>query len=233
MNLIPVIDYKQGNVVLAKRGMREKYEPVNSLLCSSSDIHHVIETILALARFKTIYIADLDCIENQHTNISLWSSICNSYPSIEFWIDLGTSCAKWPSYMHNTPNARPVLGSESFQVMYDLEDHIKRLRRYRPIISIDIKEEIILGPKDLFASLTTWSSDIIVLSLTHVGSNNGPNTHAISLVKSSIKNARLHYGGGIRNKKDIEQIKQLNIDGILIASSIHNGEITKEHLENN
>ena len=56
MKIIPVIDYMQGQVVLAKSGQRSSYQPVKSLLCPSANLNDVVENILSLTDFNTIYI---------------------------------------------------------------------------------------------------------------------------------------------------------------------------------
>ncbi len=230
MKVIPVIDYKQGNVVIAKMGMREKYEPASSLLCKSSNLYDVIDAILNLADFKTIYIADLDCIEKQQLDTYLWTELCQHYKDLEFWIDIGSVYKQWPKFMGHTTNARPVLGSESFPTNIDLESGIKLLTTYKPIISIDIIESEVLGPSNLLNSAKSWPNDVIILSISHVGSNQGPDKKTISHIQALIQNKNLYYGGGIRNKDDINQLSGLNIAGALVASTLHNGKLTKQEI---
>jgi len=230
MKIIPVIDYKQGNVVLAKMGMREQYEPASSLLCKSSNIYDVIDAILNLADFKTIYIADLDCIEKQQLDADLWIALGQHYQNLEFWIDIGSMYKQWPMFMNHTSNARPVLGSESFLTNSDLDSGIKLLMPYKPIISIDIIESEILGPKNLLRSTKLWPSDVIILSISHVGSNQGPDKQAISHIQSITQNKNLYYGGGIRDKNDIDQLSGLNIAGALVASTLHSGKLSEQEI---
>ena len=60
MQLIPVLDIKDGIVVHAKLGLRTQYAPIQSPLCASSAVVDVINAFLALAPFKIVYIADLN-----------------------------------------------------------------------------------------------------------------------------------------------------------------------------
>ena len=84
MNIIPVIDYMHGQVVLAENGDRARYQPVYSALCQHSDIHSVLRDLTSYANFNTVYIADLDSIENQQLNCSLWHQVFKTYSSIQF-----------------------------------------------------------------------------------------------------------------------------------------------------
>lgn len=233
MNIIPVIDYLQGNVVLAQQGNRSKYLPVTSKLCSGSDIATVLDSILSLNLFNTIYIADLDCIENDLLDKSLWPKICGRYPFIEFWIDIGNFSNSWKQIMQSSPNARPIVGSESFTTNIDLSETIHALKSFNPLLSIDIKFNTILGPNDLLTTFTDWPQDVIILPLNHVGSNNGPDVELIKKIQTILPKLSLFYGGGVRDINDLISLSKLNLSGALIANSLHNGNINSQNLLSN
>ncbi len=231
MKIIPVIDYQQGNVVLAQLGNRESYQPISSVLCDKPDINSVVEGILTLAEFKTIYIADLDCIEKQQLNVPLWPTLCSKHPDIEFWIDLGDINQRWDQVMSNVTNARPVIGSESHTSSHSLNSAVAKLQQYRPLLSIDIKQNKILGPEHLLSAFNAWPEDVVILSLSHVGSDNGPDFNSIEIIAKHLNNQNIFYGGGTRNNQDITQLEELNIKGILVANSLHTGRFDKSFLE--
>lgn len=232
MKIIPVIDYQQGHVVLAHMGNRDKYRAISSVLCETSDIFSVIEGILTLDEFKTIYIADLDCIENQQSNNIVWPTLCSKYPDIEFWIDLGSISQYWGQEMNSTPNARPVIGSESYTSIESINSCLKHLYQYRPLLSIDIKQGEILGPGDFLASFQAWPDEVIILSLSYVGSNNGPDIDMIKTIAEHVNDQQtLYYGGGIRHHQDITHLNNLKIGGALLASSLHTGKFDNNFLK--
>lgn len=230
MKIIPVIDYQQGNIVLAQMGNRDRYQPISSVLSDKSDVNSVIEGILTLAEFKTIYIADLDCIEKQQLDTSLWPTICSKYPHIEFWIDLGNANQRWDQVMSNITNARPVIGTESHNNIHSLNSNLTALTQYRPLLSIDIKQNKILGPEGLLSKFNHWPDNVLVLSLSHVGSNSGPDIDSIKKISKHLDGHKLFYGGGTRDINDIKQLEQLNIEGILVANSLHSGKFDKNLL---
>ena len=86
MFIIPVIDLLDGIVVHAKKGMRETYQPINSLLTDKTDANAILDAYYKLFPFKKVYIADLNAIRSQGNNRSLIFELANAYPDCEFWI---------------------------------------------------------------------------------------------------------------------------------------------------
>lgn len=66
MQIIPVIDVMGGIVVHASGGIRDQYQPLQSVLTSSCEPIEVISELLARYKSKIIYIADIDAIRNHH-----------------------------------------------------------------------------------------------------------------------------------------------------------------------
>ena len=72
------------------------------------------------------------------------------------------------------------------------------------------------------------------MTLNNVGSNAGANITRLQalmqLNNSRKKPANLFAAGGIRNMDDLFALKQLGVAGALVASALHNGQITAQHL---
>ena len=66
---IPVIDLKQGQAVSGKSGMRDTYQPLNTVFASSSAPVDIAQG-LKLNGADEMYIADLDLIESKGHNIN-------------------------------------------------------------------------------------------------------------------------------------------------------------------
>ena len=230
MKIIPVIDYMNGKVVLAEKGNRSNYQVISSNLCKHTDLASIIESILSLASFNVIYIADLDCIEKKQLNKSLWLEILNSYPHIEFWLDFGNQVSSWNQLKPNIKNARPIIGSESFNNLSALTNGLNIVKDSYPLLSIDLKNRITLGPKNLLDEFKHWPQDIIILSLDRVGSLAGPDVDLLATYKTQLPNCNVYAGGGIRNIQDIQHLDTLGIAGVLLAKSLHNGALGSEEL---
>lgn len=230
MQIIPVLDLSKGVVVHAIHGKREKYQPINSNLCSSSDPMEIINCFLNLNSFKTIYIADLDALEQLNDNTNIIESICITFPHLEIWLDTGTSL--FNQYLNNSyfDNLRLILSSESINSSSTFETFVNKYKHHRFILSLDFKSGEILGSKELLLNKQQWPSDIIILNLDNVGTNNG-----ISVPRQLDNLDLFHthntfYGGGIRDQNDLYELDKLGAAGALISTSLHNKSLNKEDL---
>ena len=232
MKVIPVIDYMQGQVVLAKHGQRSSYQPVESLLCSSANLNDVVEGILSLTDFNTIYIADLDAISLRSHAPTIWQSLSNDFPHIEFWLDVGHHCHHWLSDYKHIENIRPVIGTEAFDDSTMVQTLLSELSIKQAILSLDYKKNQLLGCRDLVNTLNCWPNDIICLSLDQVGKQSGADISIYKELRQHIPSScRIHWGGGMRNHEDIKHAKTIGLNGVLIATALHKQQINKTQLD--
>jgi uncharacterized protein related to proFAR isomerase len=68
MEVIPVIDLKDGVVVHARMGMRSAYAPIETPLSPTSQPNDVARGMLSIFPFRKLYVADLDAIEHKGDN---------------------------------------------------------------------------------------------------------------------------------------------------------------------
>ena len=88
--LIPVIDLMGGLVVHARAGDRDRYRPLeHSRVSASPDPAAVIEGLLALHPFRTLYIADLDAIRKQGDHKAQIFALRQAFPQLRLWVDAG------------------------------------------------------------------------------------------------------------------------------------------------
>ncbi|MDO9163453.1 MAG: HisA/HisF-related TIM barrel protein [Methylococcaceae bacterium] len=225
MKIIPVIDLKDGLVVLAQRGNRDDYQPISSPLCQSADIYQVIKAFLKIYSFDTLYIADLNAITGQGNNDELLKRVLTDFTEITFWIDRGYQLFKYPSKLPN--NYLPVLGSESYQ-----DDNILDIQEYKKnfILSLDFANSCALGTKTLFSNPCYWPDNIIVMTLERVGSYDGPDLQKLHDFSSRYPDKQFIAAGGIRNAEDLVALKTSGIHQALIASALHFGNISSDDI---
>ena len=125
MQVIPVIDLKadsnnQCQVVHAKHGQRDAYQPIQSAICNTSEPLQVVHALVKLYPFRSIYIADIDAITNNGNHFEQIELLSGLYPQVTWWIDNGVRNVNARILLAPQDNLRAVLGSEN---VHSLEDY--------------------------------------------------------------------------------------------------------------
>ena len=155
------------------------------------------------------------------------------YPQITWWVDCGISNVNARLLYAPQANIRAVFGSEN---IHTLQDYRAMSYAYesRHVLSLDKLENAELGAAELHNTGLYWPDDAICMTLNNVGSNAGPDVARLQTLQqlnlARKKPANLFAAGGVRNVDDLLQLKQLGITGALVASALHNGEITAQDL---
>ncbi len=228
MNIIPVLDLMNGKVVHAKHGDRQNYLPIQSVLCSSSQPLAIVDAFLELYPFKQLYIADINAIQKNGNHRNIISSITLAFPNLEIYLDAGFSSTE-DINLFNEINATPVLGSESLTSIEAYQaitnNHAKSM-----LVSLDFKNDVYQGPPALLQDSKYWQNELILMSLSKVGSQSGPDLEKLKHLKKMSPQTKIYAAGGVRDLGDLDTLKSENIDGALIASAIHNGNLSQSDL---
>lgn len=225
MQIIPVIDIKQGRVVHARQGLRDSYQPIRSSLCRSPDVFDVLASFRSLHPFSVFYIADLDAITREGNNGSLIEEVIGRFPESVFWVDSG-----FPLYengFRGLTNYLPVLGSESLR-----DDELEKIAPFgnRFVLSLDFSQTGKMGATSLFADTSLWPDKIIVMSLPRVGSNLGPDTELLTDYCLKYPDKKFIAAGGVRDSRDLLDLKRIGVDHALLATALHNGKISPDEI---
>lgn len=218
MKLIPVVDLKDSAVVAAKHGRRDRYLPLASPLCRSSQPGAVVEALLGLHPFDTLYVADLDAICGHGNHLELIEDLHREHPELALWVDNGLTELPRLSGI-----ARPVVGSESL-------DHSRTLLRLQqklasPLLSLDFQADTLLGPMSLLDQPLLWPDEVIVMSLSRVGSNSGPDFALLRRLRKQAPEKKIYAAGGVRDHADLQQLAVMGVSGVLLSSALHRGVI--------
>jgi HisA/HisF family protein len=224
MQVIPVIDLFAGNVVHAHAGQRDSYKNIVTPLCNGSNPIEIVEAINSLHQFSTIYVADLNAIKDKGNNNQIINSLLERYPHICFWLDAGSNI--YP-YLTSQSQLRQITASET-NISKD-QLHTNK-NGANTILSLDFFSGGYKGDQEILENPDSWPDDIIVMSLNRVGLNKGPDFLQFEKIKSLCPNKRFYIAGGVRNENDLDRSKQMGASGILLASALHDGRITKELL---
>ena len=231
--MIPVIDLKNAQVVHAKHGNRHAYLPIQSVLSASSDVFSIVEGLLKLYPFRTIYMADIDAISNTGNHFEQIELLSSKYPHITWWIDNGVCNVNARILYAPQANIRAVFGSEHIHTLQDYRA-MSYAYKSRHVLSLDKLNGSELGAAELHNTSLYWPDDAICMTLNNVGSFAGPDIARLQALQqlnlARKKPANLFAAGGVRSTDDLFALKQLGVAGALVASALHNGQITAQHL---
>lgn len=218
MDIIPVLDIYKSNVVVAVKGKRHLYQPINYKLYNSTDPRDIINIIKEKFKPKIIYMADLDAIINGKANHKIIDSIIKNNADIEFWIDAGLNKL---NLSKRYANYYSVFCSEKSSG-FDLSNNNKE----NYICSFDFREKII-GNMCLPKLSRNLPKKIILMDLLQVGSSETLNFKILKKFIKYQKKRDFYIAGGIKNTFDIHKAKNLGVKGVLVSSILHKDIIGK------
>jgi len=222
--IVFVADLLDGRVVHAIKGEREKYRSVRNSKISNSA--HPIEMISAI-KAQEVYIADLDRLQHTGNNFAVIKKISAlTKTMVNIGVEKNEDIERCIGIADTV-----ILSSEasSFEIM----KYASRNYPGKTSITIDIKNGSILTkdedlkkePKEVVKLLNELNiKDIVIIDLSKVGTGAGINEDFLREIKG-ISNHNILFGGGIRDMKDINTLKEIGISGALVATAVHNGKI--------
>lgn len=143
------------------------------------------------------------------------------YRHHEFWIDNGCSQDKANSMLLG--NYQIVLGSESQSK--PLEKMVSS-----QILSLDYRQNNFLGHPTWQTHRDFWPDRIIMMNLDYVGVNQGPDCQKLTELATLNPDKQLFAAGGVRHNNDLKLLRQIGIQGVLLASALHNETIQFDKL---
>jgi phosphoribosylformimino-5-aminoimidazole carboxamide ribotide isomerase len=237
LKIIPVIDILNAKVVHAVRGKRSEYKPLQSILTASVEPLTVARALKNLG-FTDLYIADLDAIIECSTDFQVLKQTIEE-TGLKLIVDAGVTDLERAQKLLESGVTKLVIGTETLTSKAFVADAVKRFGSERVTVSLDLKGEEVLTkllfidskkPLSLLSEFKDMGiSNVIVLDLARVGSGEGVNVDFIreALALGSIE---VYVGGGVRDLKDLVELKDLGVSGVLLATALHSGKIGVEAL---
>lgn len=218
MQVIPVIDLKQGRAVHARRGDRANYLPLSIVGCPDGDPLAAVQAYRFIHPFETLYVADLDAINGIGDHDAVLAAIAAANPSIRLMVDNGTNDAANARAWLTRGLGNLVIGSETMPPPALARD-------LGCTLSLDFRADGFQGPEGLDSDPTLWPGTLIVMTLAKVGSGEGPDLERLETVRGLAPNARLIAAGGVRDGRDLKILKAVGVDAVLVATCLHNGSV--------
>jgi phosphoribosylformimino-5-aminoimidazole carboxamide ribotide isomerase len=188
----------------------------------------VVAGFLALHDFPILYIADLDTIEGRGSHQDTILALEEAFPQVSFWVDTGVGDAEAAQNFLSTYRASPVLGSESLK---DIDTLTSLAQNPRVLLSLDFRGEDFQGAPKLLTDTALWPSLVIVMTLARVGSHEGPDLTRLSEIVGKAGDAhRVYAAGGLRGAEDLAPLDSIGVEGVLVASALHDGRLDSKTL---
>ncbi len=237
MRIIPVIDILDGVVVRGVGGRREEYRPLVSRIVSSCDPFAVATAIYETYGCRQIYLADLDAILHGRPNWDLYRRLPET--GVSLLIDAGVRDADQARRLANLARVTVVAGLETVLSPQTLEQITISVDTSRLVFSLDLQAGRPMAstawpstPADIVREVTALGiQDLIVLDLADVGTSTGGSTDDLCRQLLAAQPAlRIIAGGGVRGPADLQRLRVLGVDGVLVASALHDGRLTRADL---
>ncbi len=226
--LIPVIDLKGGVVVHAREGERAQYRPIETPLGAAHDPVGIARGLLAITGSPVLYVADLDAILGTGNHFDMCRELADAFPGTDLWIDAGfgdvTDCAFWLPL-----GATWVIGSESLSAIDNWHD-LQGVFGQRLVLSLDFMSDGLRGPQALLSEPGLWPDRLVVMSLSRVGADGGPDLERLGAIVGSGPGRAIHAAGGVRGVGDLEAVAAAGACGALAATALHSGAINENEI---
>jgi phosphoribosylformimino-5-aminoimidazole carboxamide ribotide isomerase len=239
LQILPVLDVMGGRVVRGVAGRREEYRPVKSVLTESCEALPVAEAIRSRFGLTAIYLADLDAIVHGAPNFDILRELTDA--GFTLAVDAGLRRSGDALAIVAAGARQLVAGLETLEGPGELSRLIEQFGPSRIVFSLDLRDGRPMGNTALWReadpisivrqAIEAGCSRFIVLDVAHVGTEGG--LQALPLcaeIRRQWPAVTILTGGGIRGIDDLRRLDPSTVDGVLIASALHNGAITAADL---
>lgn len=241
MQIIPVLDLLGGVVVRGIAGRREEYRPIVSRIVSSAEPIAVAEAFRTQFGLSTLYIADLDAIERDRPHRDVYASLASA--GFTLLLDSGLRTLEMAREMAASCGSSALIaGLETCRSPQLLAALVAEISPGRILFSLDLhggqpwRASPAWETNDPF-SIATRAVEVgvqrmIVLDVAQVGVGGGPVTESLcSRIRARFPKLDLITGGGVRDVADLETLERIGVDGVLVASALHDGRLTRAEVE--
>lgn len=240
MRIIPVLDLLDGQVVQAVRGERSRYGPVQSILVSTPEPISVARALEVEFKCDTIYIADLNAIQKRGDHSKMIHHLAQEIDA-SLWVDAGITDVDSALSVASKGADRVVVGSETLPSAKALQTIHEALPEDRLLFSLDVAAGRVLSDAPTFKGREpVWMAEflaregwshVIILTLDRVGTGTEPDWVLLKDIRLQSPELKLIAGGGLRSPEGLRRAVDLELDGILVATALHRGWITRAELQ--
>lgn len=240
MRILPVLDLMQGLVVRGVAGRRSEYRPIVSSLVSGAVPRDVAAALAEAFVLTDFYLADLDAIAGAEPAWDVYDALLND--GRRLWVDAGVQNHRRAEQLaqfrqDTTPLDAVVVGLESLPTADLLDACLDVCGGRQLVFSLDLKAGRPLAGRGWHdASALEIAAEVvrrgaqrmIVLDLAQVGMDGGVGTLDLCReLHQRHPELEIIAGGGVRGMDDLRHVAAAGCQGVLIASALHDGRLTR------
>jgi phosphoribosylformimino-5-aminoimidazole carboxamide ribotide isomerase len=239
MRIIPVLDLKNGLAVHAVRGERQIYQPVSSGLSPDADPEKVAAGFRDQFGFTELYVADLDAILGEGNQHGLIRRLARR-SGMKLMVDAGAADVEGVRQILELGAEKVIIGAETLNSWEAATAILDSFAQEKLVFSLDMRAGKILSAYQPLSAMQPFEAagklfqagwqEIILLDLARVGAQSGIDWDLLGKLRGAFPGLRLLVGGGVRDVHDLVELSLTGIDGVLIATMIHRGVLTREQL---
>lgn len=242
MQIIPVLDLLDGQVVRGVAGKRDEYQPVQSGLVAGADPLDVARAFRDQLGLRQLYVADLGGIMHGRPHRAVWQALAED--GFELLVDRGVRTISDAEEVYDSGAATAIIALETSPSRQLIAELCSDFGAPRVIFSLDLKHGNPLGtldqwknpqPFDIAAEAVGLGIEqMIVLDLAWVGTGEGLATEELCRqLLDRFSQLQIITGGGIRGPSDLRSPEEIGIQGLLLASALHDGRIDRAAINRN
>jgi phosphoribosylformimino-5-aminoimidazole carboxamide ribotide isomerase len=238
MRVFPVIDLMHGQVVHGIAGRRRGYQPIRSSLSAATNPLAIAEAFRDHFGLNFLYLADLDAISGAAPALATYIALQKA--GFHLLVDAGLRTPTDAQPLLDAGVAGVVAGLETLAGPHMLTALVASVGPERLVFSLDLKERRPLGAaawpaRDAIAianhAIGLGVRRLLVLDLARVGRGGGTGTEDICRqLKKAWPDVEVLAGGGVSGSEDLRRLRLCGVDGVLVASALHDGRLRREDL---
>jgi phosphoribosylformimino-5-aminoimidazole carboxamide ribotide isomerase len=238
MQLIPVIDLARGLAVHARAGNRARYGPVESVLTPgvAGDPLELVQAYRDILGARECYVADLDAIEGRAVQQVALRGLAVGADPCGLLVDAGIGHAHAAQAVLGLGAGRVVVGLETLRAFDELPAIVATAGPGRVVFSLDLRlGRPVLHPANLGGNIVPTALEIaeravragvrtlLVLDVGRVGTGRVMDLTLLEELRRRFPSERLLMGGGVGARSDLERLRDVGCDGVLVATALHKG----------
>jgi phosphoribosylformimino-5-aminoimidazole carboxamide ribotide isomerase len=245
MQIIPVIDLRDGRAVHGRAGRRSSYRPVTSRLLGGqrkelSDPRSLLRAYARTIGAPCLYVADLDRIEGTGDNRQVVERLLEFSPRTSILLDAGPIGGASAPASHPDERVIRVVATESLASLQEIPAPGCDPATSDPVLSLDLGLRGLVARSAAVADV--GETDVLreaarrgyrralLLVLYRVGTGEGLPRERLRRLREAAPEIELLAGGGIATLEDLDFLERNGFAGALIGTALHEGRLRPDAL---